>query len=154
MTTATPIATRVRELETEAEWLGVWPVLEPFWPVTDKSEFLDYRERLLDSGYRLFALVEEETGDDPDPDPVAVAGVTVDVSVWHDEHVRAHDLVVDPERRSEGFGEELLADIEEWGREQGYDTLVLNSALDRENAHSFYEDYGMDRDGYRFTKPL
>lgn len=144
------MATQIRELETEAEWLAARPVLEPFWPEMDEAAFLDYRERLLDSDYRLFGLIEAEAEDDP----VAAAGVTIDVSVWHGEHVRLHDLVTDPERRSEGFGEQLLSAVEEWGREQGCETLVLCSALDREGAHRFYEEYGMERDAYRFTKSL
>lgn len=154
MTTATTLTTRVRELETEAGWLRVWPVLEPFWPEMDESEFLEYRERLIERDYQLFALLEDDPEVDADPTPVAAAGATVDASVWHGEHVRVHDLVVDPDRRSEGFGEDLLDTVEELGRQHGCDTLVLNSALDREGAHSFYEDYGMEKDGYRFTKSI
>lgn len=135
------------ELETEEEWLAAWPVMEPFWPEMDREEFLDYRRRLRDREYQLFALRD-------DGEPVAAVGVYPDLDVWYGKHVRIRDAVVAADRRSEGFGRELIKHVEDRAREEGYESLVLCSALDRERAHEFYEGQGMERDGYRFVESL
>lgn len=136
------------ELTTEEEWLSAWSIMEPFWPDMDRETFLDYRHRLMEREYQLFALREGED------DPVAAIGLYPDLDVWYGKHVRIRDAVVAPDRRSEGLGRRLFKHVEERARQEGYESLVLCSALDRERAHEFYEDQGMERDGYRFTESL
>lgn len=52
------------------------------------------------------------------------------------------DLVVDPERRSEGAGKLLLDTAKEWARERGASHLELDSGDARLDAHRFYEREG------------
>ena len=49
------------------------------------------------------------------------------------------DLVVDPDRRSEGIGKRLLDAAKDWARERGATHLELDSAETRLDAHRFYE---------------
>ena len=49
------------------------------------------------------------------------------------------DLVVDPERRSEGVGKALLDAAKDWARERGATHLELDSGDARLDAHRFYE---------------
>lgn len=49
------------------------------------------------------------------------------------------DLAVDPERRSEGIGKALLDAAKGWARERGATHLELDSAMNRPEAHRFYE---------------
>jgi GNAT superfamily N-acetyltransferase len=52
------------------------------------------------------------------------------------------DLVVDPERRSEGAGKLLLDAAKEWARGRGATHLELDSGDARKDAHRFYEREG------------
>ncbi len=52
------------------------------------------------------------------------------------------DLAVDPERRSQGIGKALLDAVKAWARERGATHLELDSALERTDAHRFYDREG------------
>jgi GNAT superfamily N-acetyltransferase len=52
------------------------------------------------------------------------------------------DLVVDPERRSEGIGKALLDAAKAWATERGATHLELDSGDARPDAHRFYEREG------------
>lgn len=49
------------------------------------------------------------------------------------------DLAVDPARRSQGIGSQLLAAARDWARERGATHLELDSGEARTDAHRFYE---------------
>lgn len=51
-------------------------------------------------------------------------------------------LAVDDNERGHGIGRSLLNAAEEWARENGAAGVRLNSGMDRENAHHFYEACG------------
>jgi GNAT superfamily N-acetyltransferase len=51
-------------------------------------------------------------------------------------------LAVDEEERGHGIGRALLSVAEDWARESGAAGVRLNSGMDRENAHRFYEACG------------
>ena len=54
------------------------------------------------------------------------------------------DFAVDPRRRSQGVGRDLLAAIRGWARERGATHLELDSADARQDAHRFYVREGAD----------
>ena len=64
------------------------------------------------------------------------------------------DLAVHPERRSAGIGKALLDAAKAWARERGAIYLVLESALEREGAHRFYEREGSPPKAYAFVWQL
>jgi len=63
------------------------------------------------------------------------------------------DLVVDPERRSQGIGRQLLDAATEWGRAHGCGFLELTSAAARTDAHRFYRANGMVESSV-FDRPI
>jgi GNAT superfamily N-acetyltransferase len=60
-------------------------------------------------------------------------------SVRFGQRCWVEDLAVDPERRSEGIGAALLDAAKSWARGAGATHLELDSALDRTDAHRFYD---------------
>lgn len=54
-------------------------------------------------------------------------------------------LVVDGTVRRGGVGRALVGAVEAWAREQGIDTLVVRSNVQRQAAHPFYEGLGYAR---------
>lgn len=63
------------------------------------------------------------------------------------------DLVVPPERRSQGIGKQLLDAATEWGRTHGCGFLELTSAAARKDAHRFYRANGMIESSV-FDRPI
>ncbi|HIP79032.1 MAG TPA: GNAT family N-acetyltransferase, partial [Kiloniellaceae bacterium] len=57
-------------------------------------------------------------------------------------------------RRGGGIGQALLAHAEAEARREGCAALRLNSGLWREDAHRFYEAFGLQKRGYAFVKAL
>ncbi|MED2645905.1 GNAT family N-acetyltransferase, partial [Bacillus thuringiensis] len=51
-------------------------------------------------------------------------------------------------------GNVLLSYIENWGKENGCESIVLTSAFARIDAHRFYEREGYDKVSYSFHKEL
>jgi len=75
----------------------------------------------------------------------------IEVSIVHhlqsDRHSLIGGLVVKDGTRGAGIGRLLCAQVEQWSRDQGLDTIRVTSRSTREAAHRFYL-----RDGYRQTK--
>jgi len=59
-------------------------------------------------------------------------------------------LAVDPRRRSQGVGDQLLQAAQAWARRAGATHLELDSGLARTDAHRFYEREGGIRQSYTF----
>ncbi|BCL77182.1 hypothetical protein JHS3_29180 [Jeongeupia sp. HS-3] len=69
-------------------------------------------------------------------------------------HARIIALVVAEHCRGLGVGQALLAAGEAWAHEHGANSLIVNSAHQREHAHHFYETQGYRDTGLRFVKTL
>jgi GNAT superfamily N-acetyltransferase len=74
-------------------------------------------------------------------------GVFVYRCVETDMRAEVSGLVVDERRRSQGVGQRLLKQAEQWAREHGCNAIGLRSNVIRERAHAFYQ-----REGYEHYK--
>lgn len=61
-------------------------------------------------------------------------------------------LVVDERVRGRGVGRALVAAAEAWAREHGCRRMVVTTALQRSDAHAFYERIGYAHTGRRYGK--
>lgn len=61
-------------------------------------------------------------------------------------------LVVDEGRRTRGVGRALTRAAEQWARERGCRRIVVTTALQRADAHAFYERVGYRHTGRRYGK--
>jgi GNAT superfamily N-acetyltransferase len=61
-------------------------------------------------------------------------------------------LVVDEHVRGRGVGRALVAAAEAWAREQGCHRMIVTTALQRSDAHAFYERIGYAHTGRRYGK--
>ncbi len=65
-----------------------------------------------------------------------------------------NDLFTTPEARGKGVGTALLAQSQEFAREQGCAVLRLRTAIDNLTAQSVYENFGFARDNVYYTYDL
>jgi GNAT superfamily N-acetyltransferase len=99
-------------------------------------------------------------------DPSASALVAVDdadvvgLITTHVRHTMNHAaplaqitlLVVDESRRGSGIGRVLVSAAEDWARACGCKRIVVTTALQRSDAHTFYERLDYAHTGRRYGK--
>jgi len=59
-----------------------------------------------------------------------------------DTYAELGGLVVADGQRSQGIGEQLVAEAEQWAEEKGMDVLRIRARASRERAHQFYARIG------------
>jgi GNAT superfamily N-acetyltransferase len=126
---------RIEEVEALLgcyEWLFAPPGSQPAsWEPARASEALAVA--IGDSGSTVF--VAESDG--------ALVGICTAYlefnSVRYGRRCWVEDLAVDPARRSEGIGKDLLDAAKAWARARGATHLELDSGEARKEAHRFYE---------------
>jgi GNAT superfamily N-acetyltransferase len=140
--------TDVRELTSETGWRQAFPVLVQLRDGLTEETYLEYLQEMQDEGYRLFALYEDEA-------IVSLAGVAVRTNFYNGRHLFVYDLVTRADRRSMGYGTQLMDFVTEWARDRDCESVTLESGLWRDDAHRFYEErLGMDRFCYTFKTEL
>ena len=86
---------------------------------------------------------------------VGICSVYLDLhSVRFGPRCWVEDLAVDPDRRSEGIGGQLLAAARGWARDAGATHLELDTGVARKDAQRFYERQGDARKGISYSWPL
>jgi len=90
-------------------------------------------------------------------DGADVAGVAVYrmyENTWNGRQLYVDDLVTDEQRRSRGVGRALLGYLEQKARAAGFDSLALDSGVQRQQAHKFYFREGLVVTSFHFDKKL
>jgi len=137
----------IRIAVTDADITACGPVMRELRPHVPETEFLARVRTQETSGYRL--VMVEEGGE-----VVAVAGIRVGENLAWGRFLYVDDLVTLPAARSRGYGAALLTWLKGYAAEQGCGQLHLDSGLQREAAHRFYEREGVARTGYHFVAPI
>jgi ribosomal protein S18 acetylase RimI-like enzyme len=76
-------------------------------------------------------------------------------SIEHDDFSgRIVALVINSTMRRRGIGRALIVTAEKDFAQREISRVALNTRLDREDAHKFYESLGYERNGWRFVKQL
>ncbi|ARJ39361.1 acetyltransferase [Sporosarcina ureae] len=139
----------IRELQSQKEILEAFPVMNQLRTHLDEKAYLDLVTEAKEKDmYRLFALYDQG-------EIVAVTGFKPMITLYYGRFVWVCDLVTDKNKRSNGYGEKLLAYVHEWAKENAYESVALSSGLQRTDAHRFYEEkMDYDKVSYVFKKPL
>jgi len=99
-------------------------------------------------GLRFTAAYDEQGG------CVAVAGWRLFATTVAVRKLYVDDLVTSAERRSQGIGAALLAELGRRAREAGARAIDLDSGLTRADAHRFYIRERMPITSFHFTREL
>ncbi|MED0982821.1 GNAT family N-acetyltransferase [Bacillus cereus] len=138
----------ISEIVTEAELHDVLPVLQQLRTKLSKEEASSLFQKMKEENYKLLSLRNEED------EVVSLAGVAICTNFYNKKHVFVYDLVTAEAHRSKGYGNVLLSYIEDWGMENGCESIDLTSAFPRLDAHRFYEREGYDKVSFSFHKKL
>ena len=136
------------ELRTDAELKDAFPVMQELRQHLTEESYFELIRPMISRGYRIFGVREDEAS-------VALAGITIDTNFYNFRHLWVYDLITSEKHRSKGYGETLLAYLEEVARRENCQVIALASGLWRKDAHRFYEErMGYERISYEFKKTL
>ncbi|WP_348633531.1 GNAT family N-acetyltransferase [Mesobacillus selenatarsenatis] len=138
----------IQELTEKEQWLEAFPIMNQLRTDLTQRTYLELLEEMRKDGYSLYALSIDNR-------IVSLAGLSWRVNFYNKRHVFIYDLVTDPAYRSSGYGEKLLSYIHNWAKENGAEYVALESGIQRDKAHRFYEEkLDYDKWCYSFRKTL
>jgi GNAT superfamily N-acetyltransferase len=132
---------------TDAEITACAPVMAELRPHVGREQFLSRVRSQEREGYRL-ACVRAQQG------VVAVAGYRIGQNLAWGRFLYVDDLVTLAEHRSKGHGAALLSWLREEAAREGCDELHLDSGIQREAAHSFYQREGLAMTSLHFVERI
>lgn len=131
--------------------IACYAVMQELRETLDPATYEAWVSEAMTQGYRLARAEETAEGRGQ------VVGV-IGYRLWKDlifgRSLYVDDLVVTAARRGGGIGAALLRHAENVARAQGCAALRLASGLWREDAHRFYQGFGLVKRGYTFVMPL
>ena len=137
----------IRELSTTKEISESFEVMRELRTHLDKEEFLSLYEIMKKEGYRIFGLFDNGI-------LYSVAGVIILTNFYNFRHLYVYDLVTRETGRSKGYGKKMMEYLEKFAADNQCVTVALESGLQREDAHRFYDREKYDRKSFAFAKNL
>ena len=123
-----------------------FPVISQLRPHLAADNFVRRVETQMSAGYQLVYISDREIA--------GVAGFNITTNLAWGKHLYVADLVVDRERRSQGYGEALFNWLIEYAQKQGCQQLHLDSGVQRFAAHRFYFRHKMHISSHHFSLKL
>ena len=97
---------------------------------------------LKDSNHHFFLGVEEDTSHRL----LGYVHAEVYEAIFSDPLFNVMALAVSKESEHKGIGKQLMESLEKEAVKRNYEAIRLNSGMNREDAHQFYEAIGYDND--------
>ncbi|TDQ39817.1 GNAT family N-acetyltransferase [Aureibacillus halotolerans] len=139
----------IKQLVETDEIVDAYDVMKELRTDLSQEEYLSGYQMMKEEGYMLFALY------DSSEDLCALAGVAIRYNFYNKKHLFVLDLVTTPQKRSHGYGEELMGFLETYATDKDCDHIALESGIHRSRAHDFYENtIGLDKFCISFRKSL
>lgn len=133
--------------ESSEQIARCFPVMHQLRPKLLAHDFVNRIEHQQREGYRLVFLEHEGT-------VASVAGFRIMTVLWSGRTLYVDDLVTDEAMRSSGFGEQMIAWLVAFARQQGCETFSLDSGTHRQQAHAFYFRQGLRISDFHFQMSL
>ena len=137
----------VRLAKSDKEIAACYPVMRELRPHIPEDEFVARIRSQEKNGYRLVLM---EDGDAI----VAVAGFRMGEYLARGRFLYVDDLVTFGKCRSQGYGAKLLPWLRETAIVESCQQMHLDSGIQREDAHRFYEREGVSKAGIHFAENL
>ena len=135
----------IRLAETETDIRRCFPVMRQLRTHLEEAEFISRVQRQHDAfGYALAFL--EDHGQIK-----TVAGFRIAENLGDGSYLYIDDLVTDASARSRGYGDQLFDWLVEYARQQQCHVLLLDSGVQRFEAHRFYWRKRMKLSSHRFS---
>ncbi|NRQ43970.1 GNAT family N-acetyltransferase [Rheinheimera sp. YQF-2] len=130
--------------ETDKEISECYEVLSQLRPQLKKDRFVALiHELMLSQGYKLIYL--------KNPEIKSVMGIRIGLWLHTGKYLEIEDLVTSSNKRSNGYGMQLLNWAKEYAKANNCNQVRLVSGVAREQAHKFYQNNGMSFEAKYFS---
>jgi GNAT superfamily N-acetyltransferase len=123
------------------------PVLRELRSALTEEEIVNQVQLQMNQGYRLACVSSGEMVQ-------SVAGYRFLHNLYHGKFLYVDDLVTRANRKRNGFAGRLFDWLWEQARDQGCSALVLDSGVQRYDAHRFYLHHRMDIVAHHFVRSM
>ncbi len=139
----------IKTAQSDADIARCFAVMRQLRPhLADEADFIArVRRQMAQERWRL--IYAEEDGA-----VAAVAGFRILECLHSGRTLYVDDLVTDQDRRGRGHGERLMAYMEQVARDEGCETLALDSGTQRSGAHKFYFRQGLPITSFHFARKI
>lgn len=139
-------APTIREL-TKQELPKIRPLILELNPKLSDERFEHYFSQINTQAYRCAGVFDQER-------LIGIAGFWMFTRFWCGKQCDIDNVIITEDYRGQGFAKQLMAFIEGIAKEEGCDTMVLDSYTNAEAAHKFYFKQGYFIKGFHFIKPI
>lgn len=137
----------IKIVQTPEDMHHCFEVIHTLRPHLDEAQTIDCFHRMQLEGYQ--AIWVEENGR-----AMAYCGFRRITHFFSGPAIYIDDLVTLPEARKKGYGAMLLDRVIEIGKQEGLETIRLDSGHHRHDAHRLYLNKGFHIHSHNFSLPL
>lgn len=123
----------------------------PLFKILDKNldtTLLESRlDEMIQRGYECVGIYDGEQ-------LIGMSGLWILTKYYVGRHIEPDNVVIHPDYRNKGIGEQLMQWIYEYGRQQGCTASELNCYVSNEKGHKFWFNEGYKIIGFHFQKQL
>jgi GNAT superfamily N-acetyltransferase len=136
---------KTRECKTQQEVESTYAIMRQLRPQIAAESYFPRIDKLMkEEKYRLLATYNEEDK------CLGVIGFQEQNRLSMGNIIYIADLVTDEAHRSQGIGKHLLEQVRQEAIKNNIDAIVLDSGLQRTQAHAFYQHQGYKAESYSF----
>ncbi len=137
----------ISECNSDQEIMVTYPVMSQLRPHIAEEDYLALIREMEGQGGKLIAAKEDEN-------VLGCAFFRRETRLFTGPMVYVDDLVSDGSQRSKGVGHALIDWLSEYCRKKGIKQLVLDSGVQRDQAHKFYFREGFTITSFNFKKSI
>lgn len=145
-------AMKIIECQSEEEILQNYEILQCLYPEQDyphitQTNYAAMIPELIAQGYRqVIAIQDNQT--------LGIAGFSIVTRLYLGRTMRITDLVIQDSHRGTGIGSQLVDYIKQSAIQQQCRALVLDTGIQRKDAHRFYEREGFELYAHHYVQRL
>jgi len=138
------------ETPSAGDFERIFELLTALWPKYNLNydSMRELYEGDLRSGRKMYLVARE------DQKIVGVIDIVVHPEFRFGKIAIIDEFIVDDSYQGKGIGSALLREAEKLAKQYGCKRIELHSALERTDAHKFYQDRGYEGTSYYFKKRL
>jgi len=126
---------------------SILPLIRLLNPQLEHAILRTRLQEMIGQGYQCVGAYEGER-------LIALCGLWIATKFYCSKFIEPDNVIVHPDYRDRGIGQELMRWVYEYGREQGCDVVELNAYVTNSAAHRFYYREGFAILGFHFQKRL
>jgi GNAT superfamily N-acetyltransferase len=132
----------------ERSHLGiVMPLIQLLNPKTEESVLAERLEAMQSTDYQCLGVFDGEK-------LIGICGFWILNKFYVGKHIEPDNVVILPEYRNQGIGEQMMAWVLDYGRQHGCIASELNVYVHNSPAVKFYLNMGYKILGFHLQKPL